>query len=112
MTFHIKKIVSLFRFFITFTPIHQTPNKKELPFDRDYDWLELSTLDDPDILNLKLDDPDFDLFNKESIMKGIKIVVKQVRRYESKQSYILIDYFINIMSALHKYNTNEYLIWH
>jgi hypothetical protein len=42
--------------------------------------LELVCLTD-DIVELKVEEPNFDLFNKESVMMGILILVKKLKKF-------------------------------
>ena len=52
--------------------------------------MELVTLNE-DIVELKVEEPNYDLFNKESIMMGVLVLVKKMKQFSEEESIQILE---------------------
>ena len=62
------------------------------------------------MIDIKIDDTNYDMFNKESILLGLLLVVKKFKMMPPVQSVQILDSIQNSIIDLLKYNFNEYII--
>lgn len=63
-----------------------------------------------DIVELKVEEPNYDLLNKESIMMGVLLLVKKMKLLPQEEAMQLLEIMQYIFSGLVKLNLNEYII--
>ena len=55
---------------------------------------ELITLTE-DIIEIKIDDTNFDMFNKESVMLGLLLVAKKIKKMPSEETIQILESVTN-----------------
>ena len=63
-----------------------------------------------DIIEIKVDDTNYDMFNKETILIGLMLVAKKLKRMPNEEAIYILDNFISSVQYLIKFNMNEYII--
>lgn len=63
-----------------------------------------------DIIDIKLDDTNYDMFNKESVLIGLLLVTKKLKKLPNEQAIHILESVSNSVQYLLKYNFNEYII--
>jgi len=96
------KVVSLFRKYLLC--------RSSIPLDKPVDWLEESKQADPDIFLIKIEEPNYDHFNKETVMMGVILLSKKLKEFPSKEAFAIYDNLQLLHVALFKLNYNEYVI--
>jgi len=71
--------------------------------------VELVALQD-DIKDIKIEEQNYDLFNKESIMMGILFITKKLKKMREEDSIQILEIVQFSLQTLLKYNTNEYML--
>jgi hypothetical protein len=63
-----------------------------------------------DIIEIKVDDTNYDMFNKETILIGLMLVAKKLKRMPNEEAIYILETFISSVQYLIKFNMNEYII--
>jgi hypothetical protein len=63
-----------------------------------------------DIVEIKVDDTNFDMFNKETILIGFMLVARKLKRMSSEDAIYVLESLISCVQYISKYNLNEYII--
>ncbi len=63
-----------------------------------------------DIVEIKVDDTNYDMFNKETILIGIMLVARKLKKMPSEEAIYVIENLISCIQYISKYNLNEYII--
>jgi hypothetical protein len=63
-----------------------------------------------DIIEIKVDDTNYDMFNKETILIGLMLVAKKLKRMPNEEAIYILESFISSVQYLIKFNMNEYII--
>lgn len=63
-----------------------------------------------DIVEIKVDDTNFDMFNKETILIGFMLVARKLKRMSSEEAIYVLESLISCVQYISKYNLNEYII--
>jgi hypothetical protein len=63
-----------------------------------------------DVIEIRVDDTNFDMFNKESILLGLQILAKRMKKLPNDEAVYLIENFNVALQSLVKFDPNEYII--
>jgi hypothetical protein len=114
----ILKVITHFRKHLIFDQQEISPSKLKLKHNvlhmpnnhsTKYTGPDLITLND-DIVEIKVDDTNYDMFNKETIIMGLMIVARKLKRLPNDEAIYILDNFVSAIQYLIKFNLNEYII--
>lgn len=63
-----------------------------------------------DVIDIKVDDTNFDMFNKESVLIGLVLVAKKLKKMPNEEAIYIQESVSSSIQYLSKYNNNEYII--
>lgn len=63
-----------------------------------------------DIVEIKVDDTNFDMFNKETVLIGLMLVARKLKRIPAEEAIYVLESLISCIQYITKYNLNEYII--
>eukprot|EP00347_Sterkiella_histriomuscorum_P010775 403374964 len=116
------RVVGYFRKYIIFDQMDVSPQKLRMRHNVLHQACTADTVysqpieyhgtqSSPDeIAELKVEEPNYDLFNKETLMLGLLHIVKRIKKMPQEQSIQILEIVQYIIQTLIKYNTNEYII--